>query len=547
MSSDSNEVEGGDSSTGASSSEGATIAKRAGVVGGFTLLSRVAGYVRDAVMVNVFGAGVANDAFVAAQTIPYVLRRLVAEGSLMIAFIPLLQAEKRAGGLTAMRRFYSAVLGGLLPVLVGLTALGMAFPEVPVQLLAGGFDAERAALATQLTRLMMPFLLFVSLTAVASGALNVQGIFGPPAAAPILLNLTMIAGAIVGSLFFDVPILAVGWALTLGGVAQLVLQLVFLARTGLLVGPSWDPGHPALRTLLARMLPAVFGVAVYQLNIIVIRRIASALPEGQLSCYFWATRLEEFALGVFAVSISIAALPTLSDHAARGDRAALIATYRRAVRATNFITVPSAVGLFILAEPIVGVLFRHGQFTAQDGLLTARLLQIMAVALIPIGLVRVTVPTYYAIGDTRTPVVAAIGSLITTAVVGVALMESLEIVGLTIATLGGALAQVVVLLGWLGIGLRRATKDIAPTAPQAQDPSVVQHALRCLLAIAPAAAIIALAAGQREWMGGDNLFGAAILAVFIGVAAVGYALVGRVLRLSEVELVWGMIRRRLRR
>ena len=358
---------------GPAASEGVTIARRAGVVSGFTLLSRVAGYVRDAAMANIFGAGVANDAFVAAQTIPYVLRRLVAEGSLMIAFVPLLGAEKRAGGVPAMRRFYAAVLGALLPLLLGLVVLGMAFPQVPVEVLAGGFDAERKTLATELTRLMMPFLLFVSLTAVASGALNVQGIFGPPAAAPILLNAVMITGAVVGSMWFDVPIIAVGWALSLGGLAQLLLQLPYLAKVGLLVGPRWDPNHAALRTLLVRMLPAVFGVAVYQLNIVVIRRIASALPDGQLSCYFWATRLEEFALGVFAVSISIAALPTLSDHAARGDRAALVATYRRAIRATNFITVPSAVGLFVLAEPIVGVLFRHGRFTAQDGLLTADL------------------------------------------------------------------------------------------------------------------------------------------------------------------------------
>ena len=553
--------------------EGATIARRAGVVGGFTLLSRVAGYLRDAAMVNIFGAGVANDAFVAAQTIPYVLRRLVAEGSLMIAFVPLLGAEKRAGGVEAMRTFYSAVLGALLPLLIGIVALGMAFPEVPVRLFAGGFDAERAELAAQLTRLMMPFLLFVSLTAVASGALNVQGVFGPPAAAPILLNLVMIAGAVVGAVWFSVPILVVGLALSLGGLAQLLLQLPFLARVGLLVGPRWLPGHPGLQTLLKRMLPAVFGVAVYQLNVIVIRWIASSLPKGQLSCYYFATRLEEFALGVFAVSISIAALPTLSDHAARGDRVALMATYRRAIRATNFITVPSAIGLFVLAEPIVGVLFRHGRFTADDGMLTAQLLQIMAVALIPIGLVRVTVPTYYAIGDTRTPVVAASASLITTAGLGFLLQAQLEIAGLTLATLAGALAQVVVLGTWLGIGLRRIEAasdletaktvpveppDVGPddstkTAPTEsmptgqRSPGVVAHALRCMIAIAPGAAIVAFAAGQREWMAGRNLEGAVVLGVLVVGAAVSYAVLGKVLRLPEVELVFGMIRRRIRR
>ncbi|MEO1336985.1 MAG: murein biosynthesis integral membrane protein MurJ [Myxococcota bacterium] len=430
---------------GTKSSEGATIVRRAGVVGIFTLLSRIAGYLRDAVMVNVFGAGVVTDVFVVAQTIPYVLRRLVAEGSLMIAFVPLLGAEKEQGGIPAMRRFFSSVLGAVLPLLFILVGLGMLFPEVLVKAMATGFKAESAELASALVWRIRPFLLFVSLTAVASGALNVQGVFAPPAAASILLNIVMIAGILASASLSDPPILAVGWSLSLGGLAMLLLQLPYLAKVGLLVRPRWDPKHPALKTLVVRMLPAVFGVAVYQLNIIAIRQIASALPRGQLSCYFVATRLEEFALGVFAVSISIAALPTLSEHAARGDRTALLATYRRAIRATNFITVPSAVGMFVLAEPIVGVLFRHGQFTAEAAMLSAELLRIMAVALIPIGLVRVLVPTYYAIGDTRTPVIAAMASLITTVGLGLALRTHLEIVGLTLATLGGALAQVIVL------------------------------------------------------------------------------------------------------
>lgn len=554
MTDDSSSAESG------SASEGATIARRAGVQSAFTLLSRVAGYVRDAVMVNIFGAGVAYDAFVVAQTIPNMLRRLVGEGSLMIAFVPILSAEKRAGGLPAMRRFSSAVLGALLPLLTGLVLLGMIWPDLPVRLLAAGFDPERAELARALTRLAMPFLLFISLTAVASGMLNVQGVFGPPAAAPIFLNLVMIAGAFVGAAWFSVPILAVAVAMSLGGLAQLLLQLPFLTRVGLLVGPRWLPDHPGLRTLLTRMGPAVFGVGVYQLNLVVIRQIASSLPAGQLSCYYAASRLEEFALGVFAVSISIAALPTLSDHAARGDQAAVVATYRRAVRATNFITVPSAVGLFVLAEPIVGVLYRHGRFSLESGLLTADLLRIMAVALIPIGLVRVTVPTYYAFGNTRTPVVAATASLFATLGFGLALKSSLEIAGLTLATLAGALAQVVV----LGVRLRpsmRAALGRGPRPEDAEDqkrpadraaapedsPSVVGHAARCLVAIAPAAVVVFFLAQQRTWMEGGNLVGAGWLAAYISIAGVGYAAFGGLLKIEEVHLFWNLIRRRMRR
>ncbi len=548
-------------------SEGATIARRAGVVGSFTFLSRIAGAIRDAVMAGVFGAGAEMDAFVVAQTIPNVLRRLVAEGSLMIAFVPLLGVEKTAGGVPAMRRFSAAVLGAVIPLLLVIVGAAMLFPEVPVKLMAGGFDPARAELAATLTRWMMPFLLFVSLTAVASGALNVQGVFGPPAAAPILLNLVIIVGLAGASQVedTDLGIQIVAVALTLGGGVQLLLQVPYLARVGLLVAPRWEPSHPTLRTLGARMLPAVFGVAVYQLNIVVIRLIGSLLEEGQLSCYYSATRLQEFALGVFAVSISIAALPTLSEHAARGDREAMIATYRRALRATNFITIPSAVGLYLLAEPIVGVVFTHGRFSVQSAVLTADLLRIMAAALIPIGLVRVTVPTYYALGDTKTPVRAAMASLVTTGFLGVMLLD-FEIRGLTWATFAGAIAQVLVLswlLSWQRVGGSKpsapAETDAALTGPdrrpsppasvpdRSASPSVLGHAGRCLASIVPAGGAIGLLAAQLDWLEGGKLVRAALLLGLIGFAVVGYGVLGRLLRIPEIDLLWSMVRRRILR
>lgn len=535
------------------------MARRAGVVAFFTLASRILGYGRDAVMANIFGAGVALDAFVVAQTIPNLLRRLVAEGSLMIAFVPLLSAEKAAGGLPAMRRFTAAVLGILIPVLLLFTGLGMLFPDVAVSLFAAGFDEPRAELAAKLTEIMMSFLFFVSLTALAGGALNTVGVFAAPAAAPILLNVAIIAASLLARRFFEVPIEAVAWGLVAGGVLQLLLQLPFLAKRGLLVAPRWEPRHPPVVQLLKRMLPAVFGVAVYQLNLIVIRQIASFLPGGQLSCYFWATRLEEFALGVFAVSIGIAALPTLSEHAARGDLRALFATFRRALKTTNFITIPAAVGLFVLATPVVGVLFRHGRFTAEDAALTAELVRIMALALVPIGAVRVIVPTYYAVGDTKTPVAAASASLVATAVFGWLLRDRFEIQGLTWATLLGAGAQLAVLALYLRRQAAAAMERAAAAtgeAPRGQpapppgpaDPhSVGSHAVRCLLAIAPGAAGAFVAAGSRSWFGGDNLVGLAYLAAIMGPVVASYFVVSRWLGLPEGELVLGALRRRLLR
>ncbi len=569
--------------------EGERLARRAGVVAFFTLASRILGLIREVVLAHLFGAGVAMDAYTVALTIPNALRRLVAEGSLMIAFVPILATEKTAGGRGAMRCFTGALLGVLIPVLLVISVLGVLFPEIPVKLFALGFDAERAHMTEALTRIMMPFIAFVSLVAVAGGVLNTEGIFGPTAAAPMLLNLSIISAALLGRSWFNLPVKAAAWGVLVGGVFQLVLQLPFLARAGMLVGPRWDLGHPSVRLLARRMGPALFGVAVYQLNIMLIRAIASFLPEGRLSCYAFATRIEEFALGVFAISISIAALPTLSEHVSRGDRAAVEGTWRRAVRATNFITVPAACGLFFLATPIVGVLFRHGQFTPEHGVITSELIQLMAFAVAPIGAVRVMVPTYYALGDTKTPVAAATASMVTTGVLGAALGSRYGIHGLTIATVAASFAQLAVLgarlrarlAGALGahpaseaLGSRERTGEgvsvmVPPATESGIDPSaeggpvrsgaelgtalsgralgLAGHALRCLLAAGLPSLAVAMSASLFRWFGGSRAVNTLALLGMVVVFAVVYFGLAHVLKLPEPALLYGAFMRRLRR
>jgi len=521
-------------------SESAKVARRAGVVAAFTFGSRILGYVRDAVLANVFGASAVYDAFIVAQTIPNILRRLVAEGSLVIAFVPLLAEAREEGGPDEMRRFTAAVLGILLPVLAILTGLGVAFPDTAVELFAAGFDPERAAIASDLTRIMMPYILFISLVALAGGALNTVGVFAAPAAAPILLNAAIITGAVVFRHQFASPIEAVAWGVVAGGVLQLLLQLPFLVKAGLLVAPRWAPAAPRVLTLGRRMLPAVFGVAVYQINIIVIRQIASFLPRGQMTWYYNATRLQEFALGVFAVSVSVAALPTLSDHAAKKDWTALRRTFRRALRITNFITVPTTVAMLVLAEPIVAVLFRHGAFTAADATQSGQLLALLAIALVPIGAVRVTVPTFYSLGDTKTPVGAAMVSLLVTLGLGVALVGPLEIHGLCIALSVAALMQLIVL--WLL--LQRTLHQRGATEALTDDPSVLGHALRCAIASLPAAGVAWFARDVYDWLGGSNLIGFAILAGVGVVCGALYAAGAAALRLEEMQLFIAKARRR---
>lgn len=528
--------------------------KRAGVVALFTLLSRILGYARDAVLANLFGATAIMDAFVVAQTIPNLLRRLVAEGALVIAFVPILSDEKQKGGAPAMRAFTGAVLGALIPILLGLVGIGVLFPGTVVEVFAPGFSADRMEIAQTLTQIMMPYIFFVSLMAIAGGALNVMGSFAAPAAAPILLNIATIGFAVLLRDRFSQPIIAVAWGITVGGVLQLLLQLPFLAEKGLLVAPRWAPGNPALRTLLARMGPAVFGVAVYQINLMVIRQIGSFLPDGQLTCYYSATRLQEFALGVFAVSVSVAALPTLSEHAADRQWYRLSATFRRAMRVTNFVTVPATMALLVLSGPIVGVLFRHGQFSAESARVTADLLVILGAALVPIGAVRVAVPTFYALGDTRTPVVGAFVSLLTTVGLGFLLGHRFEIWGLTAATSAAAVTQLIVLWAMLRGTLRkRIAADRAEgrvldvPAPLQADPGVVAHALRCTVAAAPGIALATWLAHQRAWDGGDNVHGAVLLLPLIGATVVAYFGCAKLLRIPEADLVLGAVTRRLKR
>lgn len=523
-----------------------SVAARAGLVAFVTILSRILGYVRDAVLANLFGASDEYDSFIIAQTIPNFLRRLVAEGALVIAFIPLLAVEKTQGGLEAMRRFTAAVLGLLIPFLLIIVAIGILFPQIFVTAFAPGFEEQKQQLALRLTEVMMGYIFFISLMAVAGGALNVQGHFAAPAAAPILLNVANIACVLWFRDYFPSPIEAAAWGVLIGGVLQLALQLPYLKRAGLFVMPKWEPMHPSVVTLLRRLLPAIFGVAVYQINIMVIRQIGSFLPSGQLTYYYNATRLQEFALGVFAVSVSVAALPTISEHAAKADWNKVRDTFRRAIKVTNFVTIPATVALFVAAGPVVSVLFRHGKYTSVDAAVTAEILQILNVAIIPIGIVRILVPTFYALGDTRIPVVSATASLFVTLILGYALKDKFEIHGLCTATTVAAFAQVFI-LSWL---YRRTLKRREQTAVAASDEaggkSIVSHALLCLMASLPGAVLWQVLGGRYDFEG-PRAQTALVLAFGLFVLGLLYAGFAKLFRIEEMTILQRAVLSRAKR
>ncbi len=390
-------------------SENRRIAKAAGLVGALTLCSRVAGLLRDIVIGYFFGTSPAADAFFVAFRIPNLLRRFVAEGAMSVAFVPVLTDYLTTGSREEAIRVARILFAALAAVLALLTCLGIALAPVWVSLFAPGFADRPAllALTVDLTRLLFPYVFLVSLVALLGGLLNALRHFLAPALSPVVLNLAIIASAVLLSPHLPVPVLALAYGVLAGGVLQLGLQLVPLLKRGIFMWPLWDPHHPAVRRVLVLLAPTLFGAAVYQVNLMMTTVFASLLPAGSVSYLWYAGRVFEFPLGLFAVALGTAALPSFSAQASRKAYDEMRRSLQFAMGLTNFIAVPAAVGLFLLATPITAVLFERGAFGPEQAAMTAAALRMFAVGLWAVSMARVLVPAFYALGDARTPVIAA--------------------------------------------------------------------------------------------------------------------------------------------
>jgi putative peptidoglycan lipid II flippase len=390
-------------------SENRRIVRAAGLVGFFTLLSRIAGLVRDAVIGYYFGTGIAADAFFVAFRIPNLLRRFVAEGAMSVAFVPVftdyLTNRSRREAVEAA----SALATVMAAVLLGLTVVGVTFAPLWTSLFAPGFsDApDKFALTVTLTRWVFPYIFLVSLVALASGVLNSLRHFAAPAAAPIFLNLSIIGAAVGLSPRLSTPIYGIAYGVLIGGFVQLAVQIPPLLRHGVRIVPRWQPRHEAVRRALGLMAPMVFGAAVYQVNLMISTMLASVLPSGSVSYLWYAGRVFEFPLGIFAVALGTAALPSFSAQAARGAYAELRQSLAFSIRITSVIVLPAMVGMITLAMPIVSVLFQRGAFGAAEVTSTTQALCAFAIGLWPVSMARLVVPAFYALGDTRTPVITA--------------------------------------------------------------------------------------------------------------------------------------------
>jgi putative peptidoglycan lipid II flippase len=434
--------------------ENRNVTRAAGVVGAATLLSRIFGYIRDMVLASFFGAGMAADAFIAAFRIPNLLRRLVGEGSLSIAFVPVftetLVKKDREDGL----RLAVSALKLLLVCLAGITVIGVLAAPLIIQIVAPGFSSspEKMALTVSLTRIMFPYVILIGLVALCMGILNVMGHFAAPAFAPVLLNLAMI-GAVFGvSRFSDsetVQVLGLAGGVLLGGGLQLVLQLPYLVKYGV---RFWTPSglwHPAMKKVGILMLPTIFGAAVYQINILVGTLLASLLPEGSVSYLYYADRLVQFPLGIFAQAAATAVLPSLSRQAANSDHTGMGDTFGHSMSLVLFITIPAMLGLIALRDPIVALLFKRGAFDIQATRLTSDALLYYALGLWAFSAVRIVVPTFYALQDTRTPVITATIAIAANIILGMALMGPMKHCGLALATSLASMINLVLLVAVL--------------------------------------------------------------------------------------------------
>ncbi|TAK38101.1 MAG: murein biosynthesis integral membrane protein MurJ [Lysobacteraceae bacterium] len=397
------------------------------VFSSMTFLSRITGLVRDQVYAGVFGANAAMDAFVVAFRIPNFMRRLSAEGSFSMAFVPVLAEYKARGDHAAVKALVDKVAGTLLAALLVLTAGAVLAAPWLMPVFAPGFgtDTEQGRLAAQMLRITFPYALFISMAALAGGILNTWGRFGVPALSPVLMNLSMIAAALWLADWFEQPVLALAWGVFIAGILQLAVQLPSLARLGLLPRPRWGGADPGVRKIMKLMVPTLFGASVVQVNLLLNTIVASFLVGGSVTWLYYSDRLLEFPLGMFGVAIGTVILPHLSSRHASTDPAGFSKALDWGFRLCLMIGVPACLGLVLCAEPLVAALFQHGAFTAADTAMTRLSLVAQATAIPAFLLVKVLAPAFYSRQDTRTPVKAALVAVLGNAVITVLLMLAL--------------------------------------------------------------------------------------------------------------------------
>ena len=493
-------------------------------VGGYTMVSRILGFVREMLVAAFLGASPVSDAFFVALRLPNMFRSLFAEGAFSAAFVPLFAGKIAEDGREAARRFAEDALAVLLLALLLFLLAGEVSAPFILDLIAPGFRAEPAkfTLAVELTRIMFPYLVFISLTALQGGVLNSLERFAATAVTPVLLNLFLIAVLLAAR-----PLTgqALAWAVAAAGLSQFLWLMFSCWQAGLPLALPLPRLTPEIRKLLRIMLPGVFGAGVMQINLVVSTAMASLLPTGAVSYLNYADRLNQLPLAVLGIAVGTAILPPLSRQVRLGDAAAANTTQNRGLELALLLTVPAAIGLAIAAEPILAVLFQHGKFTAADTAATAPALGAYAAGLPAFVIVKVMAPGYFARQDTRTPVKIAALTMIVNVMLTLLLGRLLAQTGIAMAlSIAGWVNALLLIAGLRRRGhfaLDARLKRVLPRILLAAlGMGALLVALESVLAGALAGRLPAKLAALAGLIGG-GLGAFAVLALLLGIADLG--------------------------
>ncbi|WP_428634350.1 murein biosynthesis integral membrane protein MurJ [Sedimenticola sp.] len=466
------------------------------VFSSLTMVSRVLGFIRDMVFANLFGAAAATDAFFVAFKIPNFLRRLFAEGAFSQAFVPVLTEYKTLRDKAEVRLLVADVSGTLGALLLLLTLLAVAGAPMLTTLFAPGWAVDKPesfALAAEMLRITFPYLLFISLTALAAGVMNTYGHFAIPAVTPVWLNLVLIGCAFWLAPLFETPVMGLAWGVFFAGVVQLLFQLPTLARMGMLARPRWAWRNEGVQRIMKLMLPGIFGSSVAQINLLLDTIIASFLVSGSVSWLYYSDRLVEFPLGVFGIALATVILPSLSQRHAEADPHRFSRTLDWALRWVLLIGAPAMLGLILLAGPIITTLYQHGAFSLEDVEMSRLSLMAYAVGLPGFILVKVLAPGFYARQDTRTPVRFGVYAMVSNMLLNIAFVVPMAMAGIKGPHAGLALATGLAAFINAGMLFHRLRKDGVYHAEQGW----AAFALRIIIANGVMVAFL--------WWGGDGL------------------------------------------
>lgn len=515
------------------------ITRSAGVVGSLTLLSRIAGYARDMTIAYFFGATASTDAFWVAFRIPNLLRRLFAEGSLTISFIPVFTDYLEKKNKEEAKKVSNAVFTILFFILLLISIAGVLLSPYIIKIFAAGFDEQTFDLTVKLNRLMFPYIFFISLTALSMGVLNSLRHFFAPAISPAFSNICIIAAIFVIHRSLNIPMYSAAIGVILGGALQLAIQLPFLKHRGFLFGFTKSIRHPAVKRIGLLILPQLFGVGVYNLNILVNTQYASFMPQGSISYLYFAERLIEFPLGIIAVSIATVLLPSLSSHISKGEFKKFRETYTHTLRLMLFILIPALVGLIVLRVPICNLLYQRGEFSYAATIFTSQAIFGYALGLWAVGGIRITAPAFYAMQDTKTPVIIAFIAFIVNAVFGYVLGFKLGMLhtGLAVASSISSILNFI-LLFYL---VEKRVGDIKIKA-------ILKLCAKLIGISLVMGVVVWKFSGITDW--NDSQFSWEKVGVLLGsivLAAVVYFSLAKLLKVEESNFLFGMIKRRLTR